>query len=154
MLRRLLLLLAVLPTTGLAACGGGGDDGSSTPTAAPPPATTAVAAPEPPPLARESPGKGELVFTGATSPTTFSGVVLDGAYTVRFEQHAPEDPTMDFSKQTPFTARLRPEGSTSTGLELFRTARASGRRTLTRRGRYTLEVAFGDFPYAVRFTPR
>lgn len=144
MLRRLPPLLAALLATGLAACGG---DDSSTPTA-----TTSLT--QPPALALKRPAKGELVFTGAASPTTFSGVVLDGTYTVRFEQHAPENPQQDFAGETPFTARLRREGSRGAGEQLFGAASATGQRTLTKHGRYVLEVTFGDFPYAVRFTPR
>jgi len=30
----------------------------------------------------------------------------------------------------------------------------SGRRELRINGRYVLDVSFGDFPYAVRFTPQ
>ncbi len=73
---------------------------------------------------------------------------------MRFEQFAPEDPKLDFSGQTPFTANLRPAGSRAAGTKLFGAATASGRREIERKGRFVLDVSFGDFPYAVRFTPR
>ncbi len=142
-------LVAGLIAAGLAGCGGDDDDASPpTPTTA----TATVAEPAPLALARRRPG--ELVFNGATSPTTFGNVELDGTYLVRFQQHAPENPRLDFSTQTAFTARLRRQDSSGAGIELFSAAKASGRRTLKAKGTYMLEVTFGDFPYAVRFTPR
>ncbi|MGH2901235.1 MAG: hypothetical protein ACRDMZ_21340, partial [Solirubrobacteraceae bacterium] len=80
---------------------------------------------------------------------------FDGRYLVRFEQYAPEDAALDFGGQTPFTAalRVRPGGGRG-ATALFQSARASGRRALTVRGRYVIDVSFGDFPYVIRFTPR
>lgn len=138
-------LVSVLAAT-LAGCGD--DSASKTPTA-----TTAGAAALPA-LARKPLGPGELVFSGEASPATHEPIALDGRYVVRFEQFAPEDPKKDFSGETAFTARLRPAGSTSSGVELFSTAAASGQTEIRRVGRYALDVTFGDFPYAVRFTPK
>ena len=39
-------------------------------------------------------------------------------------------------------------------IKLFEAAARRGRRELTIRGRYVVEVSFGDFPYVIRFTPR
>lgn len=129
----------------LAACGG--SDGDS-------PATTATTArAELPALASAPLGAGEVLFTGEASPASHGPFTLKGSYEVRFEQFAPEDPKLDFTGQTPFTARLRRPGSRDTGDRLFGAARASGRRTIGGHGRYVLDVTFGDFPYAVRFTP-
>src|SRR5947208_14100145 len=84
-----------------AGCGGGGDGASPPPRAAT--STTPVQAP----LARAPVKAGELVFAGETSPITYGAFELDGRYVVRFEQFAPENPKLDFSTQTPFTARIR-----------------------------------------------
>ena len=92
---------------------------------------------------------------GESSPATLGPFQLDGRYLVRFEQYAPEDPKLDFSSQTPFTARLRRAGShDARASSCSAPRRRSGTRELTMRGRYELDVSFGDFPYVVRFTPR
>ncbi len=140
-------LLAALLGLALAACGGDGD-GDSPGRAA----TTAGATL--PALARKPAQAGEILFKGEASPASHGPFSLDGRYVVRFEQVAPEDPRLDFSGQTPFTANLRPAGSRAAGTKLFGAATASGRRELERSGRFVLDVSFGDFPYAVRFTPR
>jgi hypothetical protein len=142
-------LLIALAAVVLAACGG--DDGggsSSTGTA------TSASIATRPALARTPAKAGELVFSEEASPASHGPFSLDGRYVVRFEQFAPEDPKLDFSGQTPFTANLRPAGSRGAGAKLFGVASASGRRELERHGRFVLDVSFGDFPYAVRFTPR
>jgi hypothetical protein len=36
---------------------------------------------------------------------------------------------------------------------LFHSASRTGRRTLALHGRLFVDVSFGDFPYAMRFTP-
>jgi hypothetical protein len=38
-------------------------------------------------------------------------------------------------------------------VRLFRAAARTGRREVTLRGRYFIDVSFGDFPYAIRLTP-
>ena len=38
-------------------------------------------------------------------------------------------------------------------VRLFHAARRTGRRTLALHGRLYVDVSFGDFPYAIRFTP-
>jgi hypothetical protein len=138
-----LLLLALPALTGC-----GGDDGSSrTATTA---TTTAL-----PALARSPRAPGEIVLTGDASPATHGPYTFSGRYLVRFEQYAPEDPNLDFTSQTPLTAALtRREGDTAGAIKLFETAARRGRRALTIRGRYLVDVSFGDFPYVIRFTPR
>ena len=142
--------LLALPGLAAALAGCGGDDGRPKP--GPPTITTAAAA-KLPPLARKPLESGELVFSGQSSPTSHGAFPLKGRYVVRFEQFASEDPHVDFAKETAFTARLRPASSTQSGVKLFGAAAASGRTEITRRGRYDLDVTYGDFPYAVRFTP-
>jgi hypothetical protein len=149
MLRRRLLVLAALAAQALAACGGGQAKSRSTDATGPAP-TSAV-----PALARAPARAGERVFTGQSSPASHGPFELDGTYVVRFEQTAPEDPRLDFTAQTPFTAALQRRADDPRGaVKLFGAARRSGRRTLTIHGRYVLDVSFGDFPYAVRVTPR
>ena len=142
------LVLVLLAAHVLVACGGGhAEPRSGTPGATEPARTTV-------PLARAAPKPGERVFSGESSPASHGPFDLDGTYLVRFEQAAPEDPRMDFSAQTSFTAALeRRAGDPRGAVKLFGAARRSGRRTLTIHGRYVLDVSFGDFPYAVRFTP-
>jgi len=78
-----------------------------------------------------------------------------GRYLVRFEQYAPEDDALDFSGQTPLTATLQPRRDDPRGAKaLIEAAQRSGRRELDIRGRYFVDVSFGDFPYVIRFTPR
>ena len=71
---------------------------------------------------------------------------------MRFEQTAPEDPTLDFSGATAFSASL------TRGTEvrpLIEAARRTGRASVrVPRGRWTVSVDFGDYPYALRLTPR
>ncbi|MBA3746870.1 MAG: hypothetical protein H0W96_05175 [Solirubrobacterales bacterium] len=146
---RTVFALTVLATCGLTGCGSGDGEGPATTSAKPAPASATPA------LARVPKQPGELLFTAETSPTTSRPFELDGRYVVRFEQIAPEDPNLDFSGQTPFTAALqRRAGDPEGAVKLFGTATARGSRALTLRGRYVLDVSFGDFPYAVRFTPR
>jgi hypothetical protein len=137
------LLLLALPA--LAGCGG--DDGStSTATTA---TTTAL-----PALARSPRAPGEIVVRGDASPATHGPYSFSGRYLVRYEQYAPEDPNLDFASQTPLSAALiRREGDTAGSIKLFEAAARRGRRTLTIRGRYIVDVSF-DFPYVIRFTPR
>jgi hypothetical protein len=140
---RFFLLIAL---AALAGCGS--DDGSSST------ATTATTAALPP-LAGRPPAPGEIVVRAEASPATHGPYTFSGRYLVRFQQYAPEDPKLDFASQTPFSASLvRHEGDPTGAIKLFEAAAPSGRRELTIRGRYYVEVSFGDFPYVVRFTPR
>jgi hypothetical protein len=144
--RRALALVLLLAAAGPVACGDG--DPSATPTK---PATGA----DYPTLAARPASRGEIVVKGESSPATRGPYAFDGTYSVRFAQIAPEDPKLDFSGQTPFTATLeRRQGDPHGAIKLFSAARASGRRKLRIHGRYLLDVSFGDFPYAMRFTPR
>ena len=91
---------------------------------------------------------------GEASPATQGPYEFNGRYLVRFEQVEPEHPQIDFAGQTPFTAALTPrDGDPRGAVPLFAQARRTGERQLAIHGRYYVEVSFGDFPYAVRFTP-
>lgn len=105
------------------------------------------------PLASASSQAGEIVVKGEASPGEHGPFDLDGRYRVRFEQTAPEDPSIDFADETPFVARLMSPGDHGAGKRLFRAAAARGQRTLTLHGRYLIDVEFGDWPYAIRLTP-
>ena len=108
-----------------------------------------------PVLASAPPAKGELVFRGRVSPGSHGPFLLHGRYRVRFVQWAPEDPGHDFSGDTSFVADLAAAGpgARPSTVRLFREAAESGEKTITADGRYSLEVSFGDYPYAVRITP-
>lgn len=133
----------------VAACGGGTTSGRSASTAA---GDDAAARPA---LAETPKRAGEILVQGQASPASHGPVTLDGRYIVRFEQIAPEDPNLDFTGQTAFVAVLAQHTQQAdTGTKrLFRTAARSGRTELTARGRYWIDVQFGDFPYAIRLTP-
>lgn len=98
---------------------------------------------------------GEVVLRGDLSPASHGPYAFDGRYVVRFEQFAPEDPNVDFTGQTPFVASLdrRAEEERAGSVELFHAARRTGRKVLSLHGKWYVDVSFGDFPYAVRFTP-
>lgn len=108
-----------------------------------------------PALARQAKRAGEIVVRGEASPRSHGPFTFRGRYTVRFEQIAPEDPSLDFRDETSFVATLdrRPEEEAADSRRLFRTARRSATRRITLDGRFYVDVAFGDFPYAIRFTP-
>lgn len=136
--------LAAVLLTAAAGCGG---DASSSPA----PRGDAALKGDPA-LAKEPKRAGEIVLRAAASPKTHGPIALDGRYTVRFEQYAPEDPALDFAGQTAFVADLRtPSGRVAT--HLFRAARSTGTKTISLHGRYLVDVAFGDFPYVLRFSP-
>lgn len=105
-----------------------------------------------PALARAPEQAGEIVLRASASPKTHGPIALDGRYTVRFEQYAPEDPSMDFTTQTAFVADLQTPGGRPAE-HLFSAARPSGSKTITAHGRYLVDVSFGDFPYVLRFSP-
>jgi hypothetical protein len=140
--RRLLLLAAL---TVLAGCGGG----SEKPVRPPDPATAKVALLQAPRRA------GEIIVRGDLSPASHGPYGFDGRYVVRFEQFAPEDPNVDFTAQTAFVATLdrRAEQDGPGSVRLFHAARGTSRTTLALHGRLFVDVSFGDFPYAIRFTP-
>jgi hypothetical protein len=98
---------------------------------------------------------GEVLLRGDLSPASHGPYAFDGRYVVRFEQFAPEDPDVDFSGQTSFVATLdrRAEEEGAGSVTLFHAARRTARRTVTLHGRLYVDVSFGDFPYAIRFTP-
>jgi hypothetical protein len=135
----------------LSACGGepagGGNAAGGAGDGAPPVARPA--------LARPAERTGEIVVQGQSSPASHGPFVLRGRYTARFEQIAPEDPELDFGAQNAFVATLdrRAEQERVDSVRLFRVAARTGRRTITLRGRYFIDVSFGDFPYAIRLTP-
>jgi hypothetical protein len=98
---------------------------------------------------------GEILVRGDLSPASHGPYAFDGHYVVRFEQFAPEDPNVDFTAQTAFVATLdrRAEQDGPGSVRLFHAARRSSRRTVALHGRLFLDVTYGDFPYAIRFTP-
>jgi hypothetical protein len=98
---------------------------------------------------------GEIVVRGDVSAASHGPYAFDGRYVVRFEQFAPEDPNLDFTGQTAFVATLdrRAEQDGPGTVKLFEAAQRTSRRTLTLHGRLFVDVSFGDFPYAIRFTP-
>ena len=109
-----------------------------------------------PALARAKPADGEILVRGELSPASHGPYDFDGRYVVAFEQTAPEDPDLDFTRQTSFVAMLDKEaGFEGPGtVKLFSASRRTGRKRLELHGRYHVDVSFGDFPYAIRFTPR
>jgi hypothetical protein len=129
----------------LAGCG----SGAATPTRPPDPAKAKVALLQAPRRA------GEIVVRGDLSPASHGPYAFDGRYLVRFEQFAPEDPHVGFTAQTAFVATLdrNAEQDGPGSVRLFHAARRTGRRTLALHGRLFVDVSFGDFPYAIRFTP-
>ena len=141
--RRLSLLVAI----GLLA--GCGSDAAK-PVPPPDPAKSKVA------LLQAPKRPGEILVRGDVSPASHGPYGFDGRYVVRFEQFAPEDPNVDFNGQTAFVVALdrHAEQDGSRSVELFSAARRTGRRTIRLRGRLFVDVSFGDFPYAIRFTPQ
>ena len=136
-------LIALLAGALLGGCGG-------QQATAPKPSRTAE-----PALARPAKRAGEIVVRGEASPQSHGPFTFRGRYTVRFEQIAPEDPSLDFRGETSFVATLdrRPEEEAADSRRLFRAARRSGTRRIKVDGRFYVDVAFGDFPYVIRFTP-
>jgi hypothetical protein len=140
------LLVALTLGAGAAAgCGNSADNGTAPPRGA-------AALKGDPALARTPRRAGEILLRGDASPRTHGPIALDGRYLVRFEQYAPEDPRLDFRNQTAFVADLERQAGVP-AVRLFRTARASGQRTVTAHGRFLVDVSFGDFPYVLRLTP-
>ena len=138
-----LLLLAVLGV--LAGCGA-----DAVPRERPPdPAKTTVA------LLQAPKRPGEVIVRGDLSPASHGPYGFDGRYVVRFEQFAPEDPNLDFTSQTAFVATVdrRAEQDGPGTVKLFEAAQRTSRRTVSLHGRLFVDVSFGDFPYAIRFTP-
>ena len=129
----------------LAGCG----SDAATPTKPPDPAKTKVALLQAPKRA------GEIIVRGDLSPASHGPYAFDGRYLVRFQQFAPEDPNLDFTAQTAFVTTLnrRTEVEGPGSVKLFHAASRTGRRTLTLHGKLFVDVSFGDFPYALRFTP-
>ena len=129
----------------LAGCGGEATEREKPPD----PAKSDVA------LLRAPKRPGEVLVRGDLSPASHGPYGFDGRYVVRFEQFAPEDPNVDFTTQTAFVSTLdrNAEQDGPGSVKLFHAARRTGRRTLTLHGRLFVDVSFGDFPYALRFTP-
>jgi hypothetical protein len=141
------LVVLVAAVAGATACGGaGGSPGGA--------ANDTVPAARPA-LARAPKRPGEILVRADASPASHGPFALDGRYVARFEQTAPEDPELDFAAQTAFVATLdrKPQQEGAGSVRLFRAAARTGRRTVTLRGRWYLDVSFGDFPYAIRLTP-
>jgi len=137
------LLIAVLVV--LAGCGG------DAPKPTPPPSSAKAKVA----LLRAPKCLGEIIIRGDVSPASHGPFAFDGRYVARFEQFAPEDPNIDFTDQTAFVVTLdrRAEIEGAGTVKLFDAAQRSGRKAVTVHGRYYVDVSFGDFPYAIRFTP-
>ena len=149
-MRRFLLIAYALMVAPAAAVLGGCGDGDSAGNA-----STATTSATLPALASHPAAPGEIVVRGESSPATHGPHTFEGRYLLRFEQYAPEDPALDFSGQTPLTVSLqRRAGDPRGAVALLESARRRGRRELEIRGRYFVDVSFGDFPYVIRFTPR
>ena len=136
------------------ACGGGGGaaGGASTPSGGGDGATTAAT----PALAKAPKRAGEIVVRGEASPASHGPFAFDGRYTVRFEQIAPEDPNLDFGERRRRSSPRSTAGRSRRGRArsaCSATPPAPAARSITAKGRYYVDVSFGDFPYAVRFTP-
>jgi len=144
---RALIVPAVATAATVTACGGSAQAPGPPPAAKPGAARIALLEPARVP--------GEVIVRGEASPASHGPFRFDGRYTVRFEQVAPEDPEVDFGAQTAFVATVdrRREQPGEGTVRLFRAAARTGRRTVTLRGRLYVDVSFGDFPYAIRFTP-
>jgi len=141
------LLPAAAAATVVAGCGGSA--------AAPQPATAPAGDTPRMRLLAADRAPGEIVVRGESSPASHGPFTFDGRYSVRFEQAAPEEPDLDFGTQTAFVAmanrRAEQEGAGT--IRLFSAAARTGTRRVTLRGRLYVDVSFGDFPYAIRFTP-
>jgi hypothetical protein len=144
------IVLLVAACCGATACGGASGDSRAGTTAPAPGQRTAR-----PALARAAKRPGEILVQAEASPASHGPFALNGRYVARFEQLAPEDPKLDFTTQTAFVATFdrRPEQDGADSVRVFRAAARTGRRTVTLRGRWYLDVSFGDFPYAIRLTP-
>ena len=129
----------------LAGCG----SEATKPSRPPDPAKTKVA------LLQAPKRPGEVLVRGDLSPASHGPYDFDGRYVARFEQFAPEDPNLDFTTQTAFVSTLdrNAEQDGPGSVKLFHAARRTGRKTLALHGRLFVDVSFGDFPYALRFTP-
>ncbi|HMJ37187.1 MAG TPA: hypothetical protein VK501_25005 [Baekduia sp.] len=144
-MRRHLILVPLLAAAALtASCGSA--------TSEAPRGAAALDAKAKPPLLRSPRGDGEIIVRATTSPRTAGPFTLHGTYRVRFEQYAPESPQMDFATQTSFVADLERQPGIP-AVRLFRTAAATGARTVHVDGRYYVDVSFGDFPFVLRMTP-
>jgi hypothetical protein len=96
---------------------------------------------------------GEIVIRGDATPKTAGPYRFAGTYRARFEQYAPENPRLEFSGETAFVADLeRTEGVPA--VRLFRAAARSGERTVRLHGRYYVDASFGDYPFAIRLSPK
>jgi hypothetical protein len=148
-MRTALALACLVAATAVAGCGGRSETTGTAPGAG------AAAEAARPALAAAARRPGEILVTGEGSPAAHGPYAFAGRYLVRFEQIAPEDPRLDFSGQTAFVASADPRaGQPGAGsVRLFRAAARTGRRSVTLRGRMYVDVGFGDFPYAIRFTP-
>jgi hypothetical protein len=148
-MRTALALACLVAFAAVAGCGGRSETTGTAPGAG------AAAEAARPALAAAARRPGEILVTGEASPATHGPYAFAGRYLVRFEQIAPEDPRLDFSRQTAFVASADPRaGQPGAGsVRLFRAAARTGRRSVTLGGRLYVDVAFGDFPYAIRFTP-
>lgn len=141
------LLTAFVVTVSVALAGCGSDSPEPPPTGGP-------GSPSAPALLERKLQPGEVMLDAEASPQLEGPYRFGGRYRVRFVQYAPEAPGRSFAGQTPFVASLvAASDPRAKPIPLFQAAAKGGERTLEIKGRYLVEVAFGDFPYVLRFTP-
>ena len=143
--RSLPIALLVVVSLALTACG------SESPE---PPPTGGAGSPAAPALLKRKLRPGEVMVAAEASPQIEGPYRFAGRYRVKFVQYAPEAPGRGFADAILFVANLLlASNSRAKPIPLFKAVVKSGERTLTISGKYLVEVAFGDFPYALRFTP-
>jgi hypothetical protein len=143
--RCLLAAFVAAVALALAACGSDSPE---------PPPTGGAGSPGAPALLERKLRPGEVLIDAEASPQLEGPYRFAGRYRVQFVQYAPEAPGRGFADATPFVANLlSAPDPRAKPIPLFHAAAKGGERTLTIDGRYLVEVAFGDFPYALRFTP-
>ena len=119
-----------------------------------PPPTGGAGSPGAPAMLGQELKPGEVMVEAEASPQIEGPYRFAGRYRVKFVQYAPEAPGRGFAGQTPFVANLLSANDPrAKPIPLFHAAAKDGERTVEINGRYLVEVAFGDFPYAMRFTP-
>lgn len=114
-------------------------------------APRSVAPPATPKSEREIVQPGRIVLRGDVAPEEYGPLKLDGRYRVRFTQRGSG---VDFGAEVPFTAHAEAVGTATAPrvLRLFENAARTGTTTVTARGRWRIEVDFGDSPFELSLT--
>ena len=130
----------------LAGCG----SEAKPPTKPPDPAKSQVA------LLKAPKRPGEILLSAGTSPPRRTARTPSTVATsCASSSSRPRTPTSTSPPRRPSWRRLdrRPRWKARAACTLFHAASRTGRRTLALHGRLFVDVSFGDFPYAMRFTP-